>query len=65
MREEEGEGWTFYSLRDWMLWLLFSALDHEGDSANMQMLLHGLFMSIQDIGRQGGGGEGRREGSEV
>ena len=49
-----------------MLWLLFSALDHEGDSYNMQMLLHGLFVSIQDIGRQGGGGrKGRGEAGGI
>lgn len=32
-----------------MLQLLFSAIDHETDPSNMQMLLHGLMVIIQDI----------------
>ena len=41
---------TFYSLREWMLWLLFSAIEHEDDPTNMQLLLHGVLVSLQDIG---------------
>ena len=47
----EREGRTFYSLREWMLWLLFSAIEYEGDATNMQLLLHGVLVSLQDIGR--------------
>ena len=50
---EEGvgsEGMTFYSLREWMLWLLFSAIAHEGDSTNLQLLLHGVLVCLQDTG---------------
>lgn len=48
---QEGKGKTFYSLRDWMLWLLFSAIEHEEDATNIQLLLHGMLVSLQDIGR--------------
>ena len=48
---QEGKEKTFYSLRDWMLWLLFSAIEHEEDTTNIQLLLHGMLVSLQDIGR--------------
>ena len=60
--EEEGEEWvegvrgregvTFYSLREWTLWLLFSAIEHERDSTNLQLLLHGLLVCLQNTGEQ-------------
>ena len=48
--QEGGEGGTFYSLREWVLWLLFSAIEHEKDAINLQLLLHGVFVSMQDTG---------------
>ena len=47
----EREAGTFYSLREWMIWLLFSAIQHERDSKNMQLLLHGILVCLQDIGQ--------------
>ena len=66
-------GTTFHSLKDWMLWLLFSAIEHERGATNMQMLLHGILLVLQDIGRllfvrskvegeRGRGGRGRERG---
>ncbi len=40
---------TFFSLQDRLLSLLFSALQHETDPSNVQMLLHGMLVFIQDI----------------
>ena len=48
--KEGGEVGTFYSLREWVLWLLFSAIEHERDATNLQLLLHGVFVSMQDTG---------------
>lgn len=48
---EKREENTFYGLLDWMLWLLFSAIEHEKDATNLQLLLHGTLVSLQDIGR--------------
>ena len=50
-RGEVREGVTFYSLREWVLWLLFSGIEHERDGTNLQQLLHGVLVSLQDIGR--------------
>ena len=40
---------TFVSLKDRLLQLLFAAIGAESDTANMQMLLHGLMVITQDI----------------
>ncbi|CAI8012715.1 Ral GTPase-activating protein subunit beta [Geodia barretti] len=46
--EEERDSVTFYSLREWTLWLLFSAIEHERDGSNLQLLLHGVLVCLQD-----------------
>ena len=48
--EEEGGG-TYYSLLEWMLWLLYSAIEYEKDTENIQHVLHGMLLSLQDTGR--------------
>ena len=40
---------TFHSLQDRILQLLFSAIQHETDATNIQMLLHGLMAMIRDV----------------
>ena len=42
---------TFYSLKDKLLRLLFSAISCETDSNNVQLLLHALMVFVSDIGQ--------------
>ena len=42
---------TFYSLKDKLLHLLFSAIKCETDSNNVQLLLHALMVFVCDIGQ--------------
>ena len=42
---------TFYSLKDKLLHLLFSAISCETDSNNVQLLLHALMVFVSDIGQ--------------
>ena len=50
--EREKESVTFYSLREWTLWLLFSAIEHERGGSNLQLLLHGVLVCLQDTGEE-------------
>ena len=41
---------TFYSLKDKLVHLMFSAIECETDSNNVQLLLHALTVFVSDIG---------------